>query len=301
MIPTCPNCGTQYVVKDGAIRRRAARSAARRASKAGTRTRASRKPPAIEGGRNRRLPKVPRLIESASGGGIARPPGAMSATRTAEDDDQAEPRLRPPNRAAGGPRSRAAPPSALAADAEPANGRADWLRSEAEPDVQDDDFARFERGRVERGRGCRGLADPADRRRRGAGALFWFLAPPEWKARLARRAGRAADAGHDPHGPPAAGKRQRVADRHRRVINPTAKNQPFRRHAELRNRAGQSSTAGPSHRRRGPLRRAPARASTAPRSTSRRAAKSDQSPWRGGQRGLSETLGGAIARPGALG
>jgi predicted Zn finger-like uncharacterized protein len=236
MILTCPNCGTQYVVKDGAI------------------------PP---GGRQVRCASCKHSWHQE-----AEPAGATDEQETLAEATLIEPRsgieaeerayeetlvegaeVAPapePSTEESPPTSPLAPETAAEADAqeavESAPVAADW-DAPPQAEAQDDDFSPF------------ATPDEAGPRRRSpivkililaifvaaAAAAFWFLAPPEWKARLGL--------GSDGASPLALVTthmdRQRLESGNElltvtgRVINPTASEQtvpPLR--AQLRTRAG---------------------------------------------------------------
>ncbi len=202
MILTCPNCGTQYVVKDGAIPPKAGRFAAHHASTAGTRIPKPADEPDVEGDEDETIAEA-TLIEPRSGPEAEERAfeeavvGAVEAEPPppAEDDahDQQERTM-----AEDAAEQRAAAISAdfeAGADdqARPVVAPADWKEPPL-AEATDDEFSPFP------------AADETAPRARNPivtiaivvilvavlAAAFWFLAPPEWKARVGLGSGAAS-------------------------------------------------------------------------------------------------------------
>jgi predicted Zn finger-like uncharacterized protein len=211
MILTCPSCGTQYVVKDGAIPPggRQVRCAAckhswhqdpEQAVEAEPQTESE---PEIETERQPNAEPVAQdtetepsedesfteatLIEPRSGPELEERAYEEAALNEAEATPPEEPRVEPEPVA-----EETAPDSYVNAEydmrkneAPPAEAESDW-REPPQAEVQDDEFAPFP------------AADESEPRRRNPiisilvvivvvivlAAAFWFLAPPEFKARL---------------------------------------------------------------------------------------------------------------------
>jgi predicted Zn finger-like uncharacterized protein len=206
MILTCPNCATQYVVKDGAIPPggRQVRCASCKHSwhqdpegNAAVETEASTAPetaveassPPVAREEPAEVADMPGEDESFAEATLIEPRSGPEAEERAYEEamvekaDESEPQTAAP-----------APPYA-AVDSEPERPLAGLARGEAvaadwrEPpmdEVQDDEFSPFPSG-----------DEVAPRRRSpvlailavviivaAAAAAFWFFAPPEWKARL---------------------------------------------------------------------------------------------------------------------
>lgn len=247
MILTCPNCGTQYVVKDGAIppQGRQVRCASCKHS--------WHQDPEVE---QEPEPEAPAEAEPESvaeatlieprTGPEAEERAYEEAAFEAEAGAAAEPV--PEDVSEGLPQEVPLRGPALPAEEETPVAAAipqqDW-REPPQPEVQDDDFGPFP-----------AREDEGQPRRRGrlsglllvvvvvaaVAAAFWFLAPPEWKARVGL--------GGDGESPLALVTthmdRQRLESGNElltvtgRVINPTDKDQqvpPLQ--AELRNSTGQ--------------------------------------------------------------
>ena len=248
MILTCPNCGTQYVVKDGAIppQGRQVRCASCKhswhqdpdiepGSDAG---------PAAEAVEDESIAEA-TLIEPRSGpeaeerayqeAAIEGEPDTMAEAVTDEREHEALEEA--PLQGPAMPAEESEPGSAQLA-------QEDW-REPPQPEVQDDDFSPFP-----------DREDEIHPRRRSpvvtllaiillvaaAAAAFWFLAPPEWKSRVGLSGG-----GDSPLALVTTHMdRQRLESGNElltvtgRVINPTDKDQqvpPLQ--AQLRTRAGQ--------------------------------------------------------------
>ena len=244
MILTCPACGTQYVVKDGAIP-----EGGRKVRCASCRHSWHQDPPPLE------LEEPLEADEAVAAEDTAAADDAGPADESAEepqgysepDGYGASDQPPPPDEAI----VEGEPPYA-SADIEPIASDSDYVPvpggefADLQPpsDEVDDDFSPF------------AARDPAEPRRRSPlvavlvvivlvaalAALFWFVAPPAWKARVGL-----ADAGQTPlqlmmtHSD-----RQALESGNEllavsgRVINPTTKPQrvpPIR--AELRSKSGQ--------------------------------------------------------------
>ena len=242
MILTCPNCGTQYVVKDGAIppQGRQVRCAS---CKHSWHQDPEREPDVELPSEGETLAEA-TVIEPRTG-----PEAEQRAYEEAIVDSQEESAPEPepaewreePAEPVSAPESLPDNPQGAAVAAEP---QADW-REPPQPEPQADDFGPFPAREDE--------IEPR-RRSRLAGlalvvlvvaavaAAFWFLAPPEWKARVGLASGGAS---------PLAlvtthMDRQRLESGNElltvtgRVINPTDQDQqvpPLQ--AELRSRTGQ--------------------------------------------------------------
>jgi predicted Zn finger-like uncharacterized protein len=235
MILTCPSCGTQYVVKDGAIpaQGRQVRCASCKhswhqdAEPADVLEMGSE----MEAGEDESLAEVtmiePRSGPEAEERAYEEALGEQEGDEQAPEGDAVEP---------GDPVEQAGPADA----AEPAD-----YGAPPEPEAQPDyDFSPF----AER--------DYVEPRRRGSllailvgllvvaalAAAFWFLAPPEWKARLgiAEASATPLELSNPPHI-----ERIQLASGNElltvagRVINPTDETQPVPPiHAQIRNQAG---------------------------------------------------------------
>jgi predicted Zn finger-like uncharacterized protein len=242
MILTCPACGTQYVVKDGAIP-----EGGRKVRCASCRHSWHQDPPLLELENPLDSEEIAAAEEAA---GFAEPglqadeePRGDTATGDHAGDEPA---------AAPGEAIVDGGPVDAAVEEEPAGSDSDYVPApggefaDLQPPEEevDDDFSPF---------AARG---PAERRRRSplvaillvivlvaaAAALFWFLAPPEWKARVGL-----AEAGQTPLQLMLTHRdRQSLESGNEllavsgRVINPTTKTQqvpPIQ--AELRSKSGQ--------------------------------------------------------------
>ena len=228
MILTCPNCSTQYAVKDGAIppQGRQVRCASCKHSW-------HQDPEAIGDGEPAAEPALEVDEESIAEATLIEPRSGPEAEERAYEEALIEPE---PGESA--PEALETTPAA-AVDAAPA----DW-DAPPQPEAQADDFSPF--------------ADREDElapRRRTAewplllasvpiaaiAVAFWFLAPPEWKARIGL-----AGAGASPLALVTTHMdRQRLESGNElltvtgRVINPTSEDQavpPLQ--AQLRNRTG---------------------------------------------------------------
>jgi predicted Zn finger-like uncharacterized protein len=237
MILTCPNCGTQYVVKDGAIppQGRQVRCASCKHSW-------HQDPePAVE------PPEMQAEDESLAEATLIAPSSGPEAEERAYEEAVVENEpaegLRPEAEAAISEEAQpAVEEGPIVEQPEPAAAAADW---DAPPEAEAvaDVFSPF------------AAADEAEPpRRRGvltvlilalivaaAAAAFWFLAPPEWKERVGLGAASSPLALVTTHMD-----RQRLESGNElltvtgRVINPTSKEQdvpPLQ--AQLRTRAGQ--------------------------------------------------------------
>lgn len=242
MILTCPNCSTQYVVKDGAIPPggRQVRCAACKHSwhqdseESGAETDTAPPPPAPEP-EPRSEPAAEQADESFAEASLIEPRSGPEAEERAFDEavveEQAEPQPEPPVEEA-------------AAAAEPQQPVVEDWREPPQPEPEDDQFSPFV------------VEDEIEPRRRrplvailliltvvaALAAAFWFLAPAEWKAGLGiGSAGASPLALVTTHMD-----RQRLESGNElltvtgRVINPTSKEQdvpPLQ--AQLRTRTGQ--------------------------------------------------------------
>lgn len=201
MILTCPSCGTQYVVKEGAIppQGRQVRCASCKHSW-------HQEPePAAEMELQSSMEAEPQrdaeeesfaeatVIEPRSGPEAEERAYEEAALEEAAEDSLAssEQEAAPP--AAFEPDAETAPHVELPIAGEPSAVAADW-REPPEVEAQDDDFSPFP------------APDETEPRRRSAlltillivivvaalAAAFWFFAPPEWKARVGLAGGGAS-------------------------------------------------------------------------------------------------------------
>ena len=246
MILTCPNCGTQYVVKDGAIppQGRQVRCASCKHSWHQDPGAQPEPEPGAQVEADEETIAEATLIEPRSG-----PEAEERAYEEAVVDGatEAPAGLVPEERTDEFAESIPVQGPALPAEEEPrpaAASQPDW-REPPQPEVQEDDFGPFPEREDE--------VEPR-RRSRLAGLLlivmvvaalaaaFWFLAPPEWKARVGLAGG-----GESPLALVTTHMdRQRLESGNElltvtgRVINPTDTDQqvpPLR--AELRTKTGQ--------------------------------------------------------------
>ena len=261
MILTCPSCGTQYVVKDGAIppQGRQVRCASCKhswhqnpegAEASEPETEAEATAPAAEEAAAPQSdfeavpapPEEDEEDESFAEAALIEPRSGPEAEELAYEEAVIEEVVEQPVDAAPEP-SLAGETSEAVSEPAPAEETSDW-REPPQAEVQDDEFSPF---------------PPADgdvepRRRSpivrllivllvvaALAAAFWFLAPPEWKARLGITAG-----GTSPLALVTTHMdRQRLESGNElltitgRVINPTAKDQdvpPL--NAQLRSKGG---------------------------------------------------------------
>ena len=249
MILTCPHCGTQYVVKDGAIppQGRQVRCASCKHSWHQDPEPAAEMElhPAMEAGAEPQGDE-----ESFAEATIIEPrSGPEAEERTYEEsmigEEPSEPAPEPERELGSAPATaaEAIPHIELPVAGAPSAVATDW-NEPPEPEAQDDEFSPFP------------AQDEAQPKGRSAlltilvivivvaalAAAFWFFAPPEWKARVGLTAGGAS---------PLAlvtthMDRQRLESGNElltvtgRVINPTSKDQavpPLQ--AQLKNRTGQ--------------------------------------------------------------
>jgi predicted Zn finger-like uncharacterized protein len=241
MILTCPNCGTQYVVKEGAIPPggRQVRCAACKHSwhqdpEEMVADAEVAPPPIPEPEEEQGEPVGQEENESLAEATLIEPRSGPEAEERAYEEAAIEEQAElPPEPVAGTPEAvEAAPPAAE-----------DW-REPPQAEAGDDEFSPFP------------VADDVEKHRRSPlltilvilivvaalAAAFWFFAPPEWKARLGLgMAGASPLALVTTHMD-----RQRLESGNElltvtgRVINPTNKDQdvpPLQ--AQLRTRAGQ--------------------------------------------------------------
>ncbi len=235
MILTCPSCGTQYVVKDGAIPAQGRQ--VRCASCKHSWHQDAEPADVLEMGSEMEAAEDESLAEAT----MIDPRSGPEAEERAYEEALVEQELdeqAPEGDAVepGDPVEQAGPADA----AEPAD-----YGAPPEPEAQpDDDFSPFaERDYVEpRRRGpllaiLVGLLVVA-----ALAAAFWFLAPPEWKARLgiAEASATPLELSNPPHI-----ERIQLASGNElltvagRVINPTDETQPVPpNHAQIRNQAG---------------------------------------------------------------
>jgi predicted Zn finger-like uncharacterized protein len=239
MILTCPSCGTQYVVKDGAIP-----PGGRQVRCASCKHSWHQDPDGIA------QPETPLAEAAVEAEAAPEPAPDLDQARDDEGENLAESVLIEPR---SGPEAeeRAYEEATIAGAAEPAEpadedlaAPSDWREPPA-AEAQDDEFSPFPT--------ADGESEP--RRRRpllvillviiavaAIAAAFWFFAPPEWKVRLGLvAAGASPLALVTTHMD-----RQRLESGNElltvtgRVINPTAKEQdvpPLQ--AQLRSRSGQ--------------------------------------------------------------
>ena len=239
MILTCPNCGTQYAVKDGAIppQGRQVRCASCKHSwhqdpEPSTETADEMLAPEPSD----EAPPLdqPHEDESVAEASLIEPRSGPEAEERAFEQAIVEEEQAPPEQTT----TVSPEPETFS----PAQASADW----AEPpqaEAADDEFSPFP------------PPDEMEPRRRGmaaplllvlvivavTAAAFWFLAPPEWKARLG-----VGGAGESPLALITTHMdRQRLESGNElltvtgRVINPTGQDQPVPAlHAQLRNRTG---------------------------------------------------------------
>ncbi|HET7708965.1 MAG TPA: zinc-ribbon domain-containing protein [Sphingomicrobium sp.] len=244
MILTCPACGTQYVVKDGAIP-----EAGRKVRCASCRHSWHQDPPPLELEAALAAEADPEDQEFASPFGDGSPPGQPAEPASPDDyghgDDHrgAEIAMEEPERADTPADDEFAEVDHLAEE------RAAVAPVAAEPDLRatdepDDDFSPF------------AARDSGEPKRRGplltillvivvvaaAAAAFWFLAPPDLKARFGLADSRQTPLQlmmtHSDRQALASGNELLAVSG--RVINPTAKAQPVPPiRAELRSKSGQ--------------------------------------------------------------
>ena len=257
MILTCPNCGTQYVVKDGAIppQGRQVRCASckhswHQDSEGEAEPEVEESPeqlepePELTAAEDESLAEA-TLIEPRSG-----PEAEERAYQEAAIDGETavaaepSPMERHTELAEDVPPPTPAVPVGAIEPETAATAHEDW-REPPQPEIQDDDFSPFP-----------GREDEAQPKRRipltkllvvillvaAAAAAFWFLAPPEWRARVGLASG-----GSSPLALVTTHMdRQRLESGNElltvtgRVINPTDKDQqvpPLQ--AQLKTRAGQ--------------------------------------------------------------
>jgi predicted Zn finger-like uncharacterized protein len=230
MILTCPSCGTQYVVKDGAIppQGRQVRCASCKHS--------WHQDPSEESETGGEL-APPNDEESIAEATLIPPRSGPEAEERAYEEALVEGEIEPDATAP----SLAA--DAGSSDADEAGPAADW-KAPPDPEAADDQFSPF------------AASNEVAHKRRGPvlaivivalvvaalAAAFWFLAPPEWKQRVGL-----GDAGASPLALVTTHMdRQRLESGNElltvtgRVINPTSREQdvpPLR--AQLRTKAGQ--------------------------------------------------------------
>ena len=245
MILTCPNCETQYVVKDGAIppQGRQVRCASCKHSwhqepEAAAELELGPEAEAAENAKADEVSSEPPAESFAEAAIIEPGTGPEAEERAYEEAAIADAAEAPPEAAGTAPdeRWREAPAQAVETsdyDAPPG------------PEIQpDDDFSPFaERDHAEpRGRSPLTIILVLLVVVAALAAGVWFLAPPEWKARLglAEAAATPLQLSNPPHI-----ERLQLASGNElltvagRVINPTAKTYPVPPiHAQLRDRAG---------------------------------------------------------------
>ena len=243
MILTCPNCGTQYVVKDGAIppEGRQVRCAACKHSWLQGPDEVSAEAEPVEEAAAEAPPPEDAKEESVAEATLIEPRSGPAAEERAYEEATVAESEAPPTEASSDDLETPDIP-AEAENAESGEARTDW-QEPPQPEVQDDEFTPF-----------RAADDLAPRRRSRilpvliaiaviiiAAAAFWFLAPPELKARL----GLAEITGSPLALVTTHMDRQRLESGNElltvtgRVINPTSKEQdvpPLR--AQLKTRAG---------------------------------------------------------------
>jgi len=222
MILTCPECGTQYVVKDGAIP--AGGRQVRCASCKHSWHQDPPEPEALE--LNQEIAEPESIEEPAVEAEAPMPVDVVEDAPAGEDPPSYEPVVPPPS-----PEPAFQPPIADE-------------RWQEESPAPDDEFAPF------------GPRDYAEEPKRGVlrtlvllvllvaaiAAAFWFLAPPEWKARIGLAQSDQTPLQlmltHNDRQALASGNELLAVTG--RVINPTAKTQsvpPI--HAQLRSNSGQ--------------------------------------------------------------
>lgn len=194
MILTCPNCGTQYVVKDGAIppQGRQVRCAACKHSwhqDPEAKAEDEPEPQAEAQPQVRPQASAETEDETFAEATLIEPRSGPEAEERAYEEAmiESEPAAAAPGmEPAREPESVSAPAmSEPVAEARPAPAQTDW-DAPPELEAQDDEFSPFP------------ASDEVEPRRRSpllkillvvllvaaAAAAFWFLAPPEWKARV---------------------------------------------------------------------------------------------------------------------
>jgi len=245
MILSCPNCGTQYVVKDGAIPPlgRQVRCASCKHSWHQDPEDAGEMAPAAEPAEE--APEPQQQDETLAEATLIEPRGGPEAEERAFEESVIESEQAGAASPPSAPPPPAPPPreDAEDADAIEAAPMADW-REPPDAEADDDEFSPFP------------AADEVEPRRRSPmvtilviallvaalAAAFWFLAPPEWKARVGLGgAGASPLALVTTHMD-----RQRLESGNElltvtgRVINPTSREQPVPPlQAQLKTRAGQ--------------------------------------------------------------
>ena len=183
MILTCPNCGTQYAVKDGAI---PAQGRKVRCASCGESWHQDAQEGAGESVAEPADPPAPPSSDPAPDE-LAASASPYESIPEPEGDDEDESLVEAAMiepRAGPEAEERAFQESLVEHEAAPPSGDADW-REPALPDPASDDFSRFD-------------DEDVDQPRRGRllplllvfltvailTTLFWFLAPEEWKSRL---------------------------------------------------------------------------------------------------------------------